>query len=270
MLSALSFLHLNGVHVDNLYTTHIWIRDDFSLALSSFVHASVPIAALEDKDFAGSGSQRDAIKRTWHEYVEVENRKRGGHRLRAEEGLMREDDFLPDQEAPKDANLDSEVKLDLFHWATLVFRFMTDAFSDRPSGLEPGFEVECDGCHVDPGYDVHGWGPNTVTSGQANTNLRDWAQMHTRLNDIGPDRLGWVLIKAWMGEYETAEDAMRDVQSAVEEAGLRMVREDEIELEGGKHYEDVFEVVNDNEGSRTGFRIADDMGAGTAVTKRLE
>ncbi|KAK2746089.1 hypothetical protein FQN57_003429 [Myotisia sp. PD_48] len=57
------------------------------------------------------------------------------------------------------------------------------------------------------------------------------------------ERLGHIFVKAWNLEYENAGEAMLDVKEVIKKMGLKLVGDDEIELDGGIRWEDVFEVV---------------------------
>ncbi|KAM5494209.1 hypothetical protein McanMca71_005287 [Microsporum canis] len=49
--------------------------------------------------------------------------------------------------------------------------------------------------------------------------------------ELEEERLGPILVKAWNQEYQSAEQVMQDVQEVVKKVGMKLIGEDEVELE---------------------------------------
>ena len=52
-----------------------------------------------------------------------------------------------------------------------------------------------------------------------------------------------MLVKAWKGEYEHAREILQEVRSYLRQIGVRTDGEDEVLLDDGRKWEDVFTVV---------------------------
>ena len=115
-------------------------------------------------------------------------------------------------------------------------------------------------CHWARG--IHDWSPFSPVEGSSqpaktraeklSAGHKDW---HDDLQVLEEERLGSVLLKAWKGEYERAEDAAEDVKKIAENMGIKVVADDEVDI--GEKWEDVFEMVQDEEwkwGPRLVFR----------------
>jgi hypothetical protein len=59
------------------------------------------------------------------------------------------------------------------------------------------------------------------------------------------ERLGPMLVKAWKGEYDSAREVMEEVRLYLQQIGVRMDGEDEVLLDDGRRWENVFTVVTD-------------------------
>jgi hypothetical protein len=104
-LSALSVLHSNKIYLRTFSSQQIWLRSDFSLALSGFVGA----------DITGDRTDYDEGGYVHHEVMEF------------------------DQDA-----LHGCVAEDIFYWATFVWRLMTNDYTDQsPSAKTHCWEPCC-------------------------------------------------------------------------------------------------------------------------------
>jgi hypothetical protein len=109
-LSALSTLHSKGIYLRTFSPQQIWLRSDFSLALTGFIGADI------------TGDKTDYL----------------------EGGLVRDEIMEFDEDA-----LHGCVKEDLYYWATFVWRLMTNDFTDVSPSLKLGCWEPCcpvEGC----------------------------------------------------------------------------------------------------------------------------
>ncbi|GES63598.1 hypothetical protein ATEIFO6365_0007028500 [Aspergillus terreus] len=106
-------------------------------------------------------------------------------------------------------------KLDLSDWATFIWRCMTDAFTrDAPLWSEPT-DLPADG---------------------------DLGEHHkSTFQLLDEEWLGPILVKAWQGEYENAQEILQDVRLYLEKTEVRM-EEDEVLPDQGS-WQDIFTVV---------------------------
>lgn len=91
-LSALGFVHSHSVYLRTFSTQQIWLRPDYSLALTGFISADI------------TGDTTDY----------------------GEGGLVTDESMPYDEGA-----LHGSVKEDLFYWATFVWRLMTNDYTDQ-------------------------------------------------------------------------------------------------------------------------------------------
>jgi hypothetical protein len=112
-----------------------------------------------------------------------------------------------------------QPKLDLFHWATWMYSLMNDwtplseHFNSRHGDLSAVGETIRDGT------------------------FDDWPILESK-------KLGPCLIKAWKGEYGSAEEALQDVRNTLEACGrtLATVMDDEVD---GFDWATIFSVTKD-------------------------
>jgi hypothetical protein len=64
-----------------------------------------------------------------------------------------------------------------------------------------------------------------------------------KLQVLEEERLGPMLVKAWKGEYQNAREILQEVRSYLQQIGVRIDGEDEVLLDDGRKWEDVFTVV---------------------------
>jgi hypothetical protein len=96
-LSALSFLHSNKIYLRTFSSQQIWLRSDFSLALTGFVGADI---TGDKNDYGEGGSVSDEI-------------------MEFDEGALH-----------------GCVAEDIFYWATFVWRLMTNDYTDQYPSAE--------------------------------------------------------------------------------------------------------------------------------------
>jgi hypothetical protein len=123
-----------------------------------------------------------------------------------------------------------------FYWATFVWELMTNDHTTGVRGLQdwsPFSPVE------------GGSQPEKTHPEKGSLGCKDW---HDDLQVLEEERLGSVLLKAWKGEYESAEQAAEDVRKTAEKVGIKVVGVDEVDV--GEKWEDVFEMVKDDEWKR--------------------
>lgn len=110
-LAALSFVHSHSIYLRTFSAQQIWLRSDYSLAITGFINADI----TGDKTDYG-------------------------------EGGMVTDESMPYDETA----LHGSVKEDLFYWATFVWRLMTNDYTEQSLSVsthcwEPVCPVEgCD------------------------------------------------------------------------------------------------------------------------------
>ncbi|KAF7155934.1 hypothetical protein CNMCM6106_007846 [Aspergillus hiratsukae] len=130
-------------------------------------------------------------------------------------------------------------KIDLSDWATFVWQLMR---KDASSHGAKRWVMPTD--PLDP----------TEMPGEVNA----WEFHKQRLKEgklqlLEEERLGPMLVKAWKGEYENAREILQEVRSYLQQIGVRM-DEDEVLLDDGRKWEDVFTVVQ-TDGARWGREI---------------
>lgn len=129
---------------------------------------------------------------------------------------------------PMTGNPEMDPKIDIADWATFVWRMMRN---DATGGVD-GWELPTD--HLDP----------TESSGDVDPYEEHKQQVKEgKFQLLEEERLGPILVKAWKGEYENARDVLQEVRSYFQHIGVRMEGEDEVLLDDGRNWEDVFRVV---------------------------
>lgn len=127
-------------------------------------------------------------------------------------------------------------KIDLSDWATFVWQLMRQ---DASSHLKERWGMPTD--PLDPTEmpgDVNAWEYHTQRLKEGKLQL------------LEEERLGPILVKAWKGEYENAREILQEVRSYLQQIGARMDGEDEVLLDEGRKWEDVFTVVQTDSGRR--------------------
>jgi hypothetical protein len=131
-------------------------------------------------------------------------------------------------------------KIDLSDWATFVWQLMRKDVS---------------------GHSVKGWGMPTdpLDPTEMAEVVHSWEYHKQRLNEgklqlLEEERLGPTLVKAWKGGYENAREILQEVRSYLQQIEVRMDGEDEVLLDDGRKWADVFTVVR-TDGTRWGREI---------------
>lgn len=217
-LSAISFFHHHGTFLRVFSSQMVWLRSDFSLAITGFINAvtKTEFPHIESPEIY----LRDQPSREYY------------HELPREDDGMVRDEYTFYEE---DGKAIPSAKEDLFQWATFVWRLMTtgeetnSAWPSEPNSPRPD----------DP---VADYGQNADTLQAA---MLQRAADGVEWQELEAERLGQVLVKAWSGGYGSAEEVMEDVRAAAEKVWIRVVG-DEVDI--GRAWEDEFEVV-EREGS---------------------
>lgn len=190
-LSALAFLHSHAICLRSFSSELVWLRSDLSLAITGFV-SSVIDGADEDygEDAGWAGS----------EWVTYHGEEEGG-----------------------------SIKEDLFHWATFVWRLMTNCHSaEAPWKRGEVWEPVC-----------------PVEGGLLNTTPHLYQILGERcqkklFQDLEDERLGSILVKTWNGGYDSADEVAEEVRRMVElKMGIAAIGD---EIGSGQAWEDIFEV----------------------------
>ncbi|KAJ5370771.1 uncharacterized protein N7496_006863 [Penicillium cataractarum] len=131
-------------------------------------------------------------------------------------------------------------KIDLSDWATFVWQLMRKDASSH-GAKRWGLPTDPMDLTEIPG-DVNPWGYHTQRLKEGKLQL------------LEEERLGLMLVKAWKGEYENAREILQEVRSYLQQIGVRTDGEDEVLLDDGRKWEDVFTVVQ-TDGPRWGREI---------------
>jgi len=121
---------------------------------------------------------------------------------------------------PSTATYYGQPKLDLFHWATWMYGLMNDWTLSE---------------HLKSRYDDLSAVAKTIRDRA----FDDWPVLENK-------KLGPCLVKAWKGEYESAEEALHDVRVMLEACGRTLAMEVDDEIDGFD-WKTIFNVVKGNE-----------------------
>ncbi|KAI4642010.1 uncharacterized protein J4E79_011536 [Alternaria viburni] len=258
-LSAISYLHSRSIYLTFFSSTNVWLRPDYSLAISGFISVDGPEL---DAD-----SRRDA----WKKEKRYERRERRVQKWRAAGAPISE--YPRDESEGESEDESDDIPEDFsggwdtcewagdggtiyyddyptefprtFYWATFVWELMTNTHTAEAQWKR--------------GID---WDPFSSPDGGPPKPAKDWRD---QLQVLEEARLGSVLLKAWKSEYESAEQAAEDVRKIAEEMGIKIVssssevddawtnvsQQDEVDV--GEPWEDIFELDEAKErwGART-------------------
>ncbi|KAF2742120.1 hypothetical protein M011DRAFT_462663 [Sporormia fimetaria CBS 119925] len=207
-LSELRFLHSHGVYIKFMSSQNVWLRSDYSLAITGFISAIVEGDPDKEEDYGEGGWVGD-------EYIEC--------------------DLIDERNAASTGSFQE----DLFFWAVFVWRLMTHEHSNE-ANWEPQSLDEPYDC-VDP---VQGEGLESRMSPCDISYLPAEFQQRRLYQQLDERRLGDILVKSWTGSYKNIDEAIEDIQQIARGQGLA-VEGDEVGI--GKTWEDVFEVVRTGE-----------------------
>ncbi|XPS77573.1 hypothetical protein M3J07_009601 [Ascochyta lentis] len=206
-LSAISYLHSHRIFLCVFSSQMVWLRPDFSIALTGFINAVTAPVDVDSLVFSRRSLAYTA------EFPLEDAHYAGDERIH----------YIEDGEEVLG------IKSDLFQLATFVWRLMT------------GSEQEKFGWPWEPSSPK--WDDTTADYGQ-NYDTLDYA-IDQRANEglwqeLEEERLGQVLIRAWDGGYESVEDVMMDVKTIAKKLRMSVIG-DEIDI--GYSWEDIFGVV---------------------------
>jgi hypothetical protein len=199
ILSAFKHLHSHGVLIRVFSSPLVWVRSDFSLAITGFLSAEIE----------------------------------GDEEFYDEDGCGGNESYTYDDNAVAGC-----AKEDIFCWAMFIWRIMTNEHSSqshwgRGELWEP-FSPLDEGPTGDDRYEV--------------VSERAGADMWQELEE---ERLGSVILRAWKGGFESVDEVLDEVREMAREVGFR-VEGDEIDV--GRKWEEVFEVVEEGRGREIRFR----------------
>jgi hypothetical protein len=226
-LSALEFFHSHKIYLRTFSERMIWLRADYSLAVTGF------ISAVKDQGLANieEDGEKFQVPR-WNVPDQAEGLKWGPI------SYHQPDDSLEfDQDQDISGNPRPCVKADLSQWAVFTWRLMTNTSNPEPetsygrSGED--FSLEKGGLTRDCVE-----GPYSTAFGGDNPTL---------YQDLEEFRLGHILAKVWSGQYESAGEVAEQIKISALKIDITVVG-DEVEIEGG--WEDVFEIVDKDSWAR--------------------
>ncbi|CAN9280107.1 unnamed protein product [Alternaria alternata] len=227
-LSALSFFHSRSVYLTFFSSRNVWLRSDFSLAITGFISVE------------GPELDADALRDAWKQSKRDERQERDYQAFVA--GRTQEP-----EPSDEESNEDSEEIPEGFseswnegEWAgDGNALFYDDYFNIKyPREAEAPWKRDID------------WSPFSSPGGRPTEEAADWRD---QLQVLEQARLGSVLLKAWKGEYESAEQAAEDIRKIAEEVGINVVSstvevgddwmklfKDEVDI--GEPWENIFEL----------------------------
>lgn len=215
-LSAISYLHSQGIFLRVFSSQMVWVRSDFSLAITGFINA------IHQSEFTYTSDVHG-----YHMSEEYDAE------LPREDDGMVSDEWLTYQD--ENGSEVPGVKEDLFQWATFVWRLMTTGEQLHPHWLWDPNSLRPD----DP---IADYGQNKDTLEAV---MRERDANGNMWQELEEERLGRVLVKAWNGGYESAADVMVDIRVIAVSAGI-IAHGDEVSID--QVWEDVFEVVQQGDG----------------------
>ncbi|CEN59986.1 hypothetical protein ASPCAL02427 [Aspergillus calidoustus] len=192
-LGALRFLHSHAVYLSNFCDCSVWIRADFSMAVTSFICATVP--SDEDPTFLSGGCRANNM------YL----------------------DFLLDVEAEYDPETGEQLlaspRGDICDWATLFWLLLTNGFAvDQP----PRPRVKWPMLFPEDPATGEGW--PTWWDERKERQLLSKRRFH----QLEEARMGGILVKAWSGGYKGVDEVIWDLRALLEKKGVEVLGEDEI------------------------------------------
>ncbi|CAN9203253.1 unnamed protein product [Alternaria alternata] len=227
-LSALSFFHSRSVYLTFFSSRNVWLRSDFSLAITGFISVE------------GPELDADALRDAWKQS------KRDDRQERNYQACVAGRTQKPEP-SDEESNEDSEEIPEGFSesWSEGEWAgdgnalFYDDYFNiTYPREAEAPWKRDID------------WSPFSSPGGRPTEEAADWRD---QLQVLEQARLGSVLLKAWKGEYESAEQAAEDTRKIAEEVGINVVSstvevgdnwmklfKDEVDI--GEPWEDIFEL----------------------------
>lgn len=262
-LSALHFIHCQSMVLIDFCSESIWLREDFSAAITGFIYTEVPtrlsypyhsdnnlsitehgklldpvpqeiLENLPPPAFVDDYYDEDVyVDDCGEQYIIRVLSSLAQEELRSEaieyEKPLEEGEYS--HERPK--------KHDLFDWATFMWRLMSN---HRSTDSPPGYIEPLD--PIDPEERARVVQDHNYE--KERRRQQAWQVLENR-------RLGHIFVKAWKGEYEDAMDIIRDVKAVVESMpGMTLVGDDEICIEGVE-WDKVFTVSGEGRNKVVSF-----------------
>ncbi|KAH7093063.1 hypothetical protein FB567DRAFT_587509 [Paraphoma chrysanthemicola] len=202
VLSAFRFAHSRSVFIRNFCSQLVWLRSDFSLAITGFIAASAPEIEEESRR-DGIASERESLQDPARPYsISLEEFDRRVKEENYSPCPFSDGEWIIDGSASDDiyegGNENGSVKEDLHYWAVFVKFLMNDGSPDAS------------------------------------------ARNHEIPNEFENARLGTIRANAMNGRYESAAEIVQDVKVAAVQMGIKVVGDDEVDIDDT--WENVFEV----------------------------
>lgn len=199
LLSAIIHMHSNNIIINQLDLEMLWLREDYSIAIA------IPYAA-------GCTNPRIRADSLWYPDWHI----RSQWDLYSQWRLYTDGPRWLDDEKCSASQLAGDPKVDMFNWATLMYKIMFPddhpikqaMYQQAVYAAEPGrFQKEFK-------RRLH-----QINRGRNHTHF--WPQL--------PDEmLGPVLKKCWLGKYANSKNALLDLQHTLAGLGVAFEGQDEI------------------------------------------
>ncbi|KAI4619386.1 uncharacterized protein J4E87_007636 [Alternaria ethzedia] len=222
----------------------VWIRPDFSLAVTGFISATAP--EIEDEFWKDAAECSKAIRQEsgLPEPCDPDNM---ASECNWSDGEWVGDDMIydgPFDDTPEHGVSSGSVKADLFYWATFVWRLMANDFTAiSPSRRGPR------GGLWEPTYPMEGG--HIIEDAPDLSEIMRERERRKLFQQLERARLGHVLFSAWNEQYSTVDEVVHDIELAAADVGIT-ISGDEVDI--GKKWEDVFEFKD----GRLGFKVRSD------------
>ncbi|KAH7083221.1 hypothetical protein BKA63DRAFT_146653 [Paraphoma chrysanthemicola] len=202
VLSAFKFAHSRSVFIRNFCSRLVWLRSDYSLALTGFIAASAPEIEEESRR-DGIASARERLQDSAQPYpISLEEFDRRVKEEKYSPCPFSDGEWIIDGNVSDDlyecGTENGSVKEDLHYWAVFVKCLMNDVSADV--------------------YTSHYEIPS----------------------EIEDARLSTITANAMNGRYESAIEIIQDVKAAALQMGIKIVGDDEVDIDD--KWENVFEV----------------------------
>ncbi|KAK5686791.1 hypothetical protein LTR17_026838 [Elasticomyces elasticus] len=219
-LSALDYIHRKGVVLNALTTLALWLREDYSIAIAGFVAAACNELQIEEGHWGTMSLE--SYSNPWSDQVHgTKTREKAHTQSQGEEEIEFEQYY------------DAQPKRDLFDWAVWMCSTMTGK-----SPVEHGMTCTRQDMEffdeLQPRLDM-------VAGGQ----YKNWPVL--------PDeQLGPVITKALRGEYDTAKQALEEIQKLLQACGRTLSTTQCDEIDG---FEWEKEFLVEGEGAYRELRV---------------
>jgi hypothetical protein len=193
-LSACRYIHARGIVINAPVDESIWLRSDLSIVVAGFTAASCEELDIPAGFWANSST------------------------LNSPFGPTDSQSTIP----PFGVAECGELRADLFAWACWVYTLMTG----RRSAVVSVTEAVEQHKYGSPMLDENG-----EERAREDAVRQGWSDDWPVLRE---EELGTCLVKAWRGQYESAEGALRDVRAVLEGCGRVMSEGEDDEIDGIK------------------------------------